>query len=221
MVLASPTSTLPGWRAPRPASSCTRRTAACHAFQSLTRGFLPEQDPLQRWVVCFILGCILLAALASGGCRRTPAGWLASRGGQCCSRGFEFASRRAQQCCCTVWLHSMPGARRLSDPRFAAWEDALSDLPKYAVAAGRGELWRWLEALPEFPTAVLLHHGDTPGTSHEIGESSSDELWRAYLLLSFLAHVRGCIACAACFARYPLHPLVALAPLARLRNRHG
>lgn len=107
----------------------------------------------------------------------------------------------------------MPGARRLSDPCFAAWEEALSDLPKYAVAAGRGELRRWLEALPEFPTAVLLDHGDTPGTSHEIGESSSDELWRAYLLLSFLAHVRGCIACTACTAQCPLRLLSALAPL--------
>lgn len=55
MVLASPTSTLPGWRAPRPPSSCTRRVTACRAFQSLTRGFLPELDPLQRWVVGFIL----------------------------------------------------------------------------------------------------------------------------------------------------------------------
>lgn len=67
-------------------------------------------------------------------------------------------------------------ACRLSDPQYAAWEDALDQLPKYAVAAGRGELRAWLLSLPAFPTEAAVAGG-------------SDELWRTYLLLSFLAHV--------------------------------
>ena len=79
---------------------------------------------------------------------------------------------------------------------FAPWEDALALLPKYAVAAGRGELRAWLEALPPFPTDDLLllaEGGNASSSSSGSGNSSgggsgSPELWRAYLLLSFLAH---------------------------------
>ena len=67
---------------------------------------------------------------------------------------------------------------RLPGPEFAAWEDALEQLPKYAVAAGRGELRARLRALPPFPTDALLAPGG----------GSDEERWRAYLLLSFLAH---------------------------------
>ncbi len=95
--------------------------------------------------------------------------------------------------------------RRLSDPAFAAWEDALSLLPKYAVAAGQGELRAWLRGLPPFPLEALLPPGSSNGrdsagsasgssssssssSTQPLHGSSSAELWRAYLLLSFLAH---------------------------------
>ncbi|KAL4421502.1 hypothetical protein ABPG75_010793 [Micractinium tetrahymenae] len=77
-------------------------------------------------------------------------------------------------------LHPLPG------PEFAPWEEALDQLPKFAVAAGRRELRAWLCSLPPFPTAALLPpHQDASRAS---SASSSDELWRAYLLLSFLSH---------------------------------
>ena len=89
--------------------------------------------------------------------------------------------------------HSSPQTRRLSDPAFAAWEDALSLLPKYAVAAGQGELRAWLQRLPSFPLEALLLPGSSGSKSSSSSSSSSSisgssELWRAYLLLSFLAH---------------------------------
>lgn len=67
------------------------------------------------------------------------------------------------------------------------------ELPKYAVAAGRGELRERLLSLPDFQTAVLLKPAASNGSSDSSSSSSSsnlEELWRAYLLLSFLAHVR-------------------------------
>jgi indoleamine 2,3-dioxygenase len=55
------------------------------------------------------------------------------------------------------------------------------------VAAGRGELRAWLRGLPPFPTQAVLADG-----------ADSDELWRAYLLLSFLAHVSVYVADGSC-----------------------
>lgn len=81
--------------------------------------------------------------------------------------------------------HASSCPHRLADPAFAPWEDALALLPKYAVAAGRGELRAWLAALPPFPTNALLAGS---GSSCEGSPAGSAELWRAYLLLSFLAH---------------------------------
>jgi indoleamine 2,3-dioxygenase len=55
------------------------------------------------------------------------------------------------------------------------------------VVAGRGELRAWLHGLPPFPTQALL-----------AGGGGSDELWRAYLLLSLLAHVSVYVADSHC-----------------------
>lgn len=71
-------------------------------------------------------------------------------------------------------------------------------LPKYAVAAGQGELRAWLCSLPPFPTASLLAPGQaaqcaatSSGSTSSGSGGNSDELWRAYLVLSFLSHVRS------------------------------
>ena len=69
------------------------------------------------------------------------------------------------------------------------------------MAAGQGELRAWLCRLPPFPLDALPLPGTNNGSSSGNGSSSSvtgsttgssssssSEVWRAYLLLSFLAH---------------------------------
>jgi hypothetical protein len=107
---------------------------------------------------------------------------------------------------------------RLQGAAFSPWEDALADLPKLAVAAGAGQLRAALERLPPFPLDELLPGWERlvgPGSSYACGGGSNGggggggvqgapiaggavaagaagsgdpRLWRAYLLLSFLAH---------------------------------
>ncbi|KAI7843115.1 hypothetical protein COHA_003286 [Chlorella ohadii] len=115
-----------------------------------------------------------------------------------CDAGLYCPFMDEREPACKTWL---------SDPAFAAWEDALSLLPKYAVAAVQGELRAWLRGLPPFPLEALLPPGSSNGSSRNSAGSASDnsssssrsstqpfhgsssaELWRAYLLLSFLAH---------------------------------
>lgn len=78
----------------------------------------------------------------------------------------------------------------------------MEQLPKFAVAAGQGELRAWLRSLPPFPAAALLppRQGPCGGTAIAAasngsgrGDGSTEELWRAYMLLSFLAHVRSSV----------------------------
>ncbi|KAG2438059.1 hypothetical protein HXX76_005669 [Chlamydomonas incerta] len=88
----------------------------------------------------------------------------------------------------------------------AAWEAALAEVPKLAVAVqtaasdggsrggavgSKGVLRRTLEALPPFPLdKLLLAAGHTSAVQGhaEREDGHGAELWRAYLLLSFLAH---------------------------------
>ncbi|KAG2450682.1 hypothetical protein HYH02_004521 [Chlamydomonas schloesseri] len=107
----------------------------------------------------------------------------------------------------------------------AAWEAALAEVPKLAVAvqaassgddtsssrssscgrsSSKGVLRRALEALPPFPLdqLLLLSPAATPITAaaaaaaaagapqgdHTAADQGTEELWRSYLLLSFLAH---------------------------------
>ncbi|PNW70203.1 hypothetical protein CHLRE_17g710200v5 [Chlamydomonas reinhardtii] len=96
----------------------------------------------------------------------------------------------------------------------AAWEAALAELPKLAVAVqststdvvsssisnggsgvSKGVLRRTLEALPPFPLGQLLlldsagHSSAAPAHGEQQQQDDhGEELWRAYLLLSFLAH---------------------------------
>nr|ARO50091.1 indoleamine 2,3-dioxygenase [Yamagishiella unicocca] len=108
------------------------------------------------------------------------------------------------------FLPSVDPLRRLAlmqhDAAAAEWEAALADLPKLAVAAGGaqagdsgptrgGVLRRALRALPPFPLDKLpLPRPDEPAGESALasvdGASGAEaaELWRAYLLLSFLAH---------------------------------
>jgi hypothetical protein len=68
------------------------------------------------------------------------------------------------------------------------WEDALDDIPKLVVAssAASGVLRRTLaQQLPRFPVQQLLQLQRDGLGAHEAGQ----QLWRAYLLLSFVAHV--------------------------------
>ncbi|KAI8467659.1 MAG: hypothetical protein J3K34DRAFT_523547 [Monoraphidium minutum] len=98
--------------------------------------------------------------------------------------------------------------RRLAGPEFAAWEAALDEIPKLAVAAGGGRLRRELEALPPFPLARLpaaaaaaeprrlraaaaawQEGGGGEGGEGDGGGGGGDaQMWRAYSVLSFLSH---------------------------------
>ena len=66
--------------------------------------------------------------------------------------------------------------QRLSSAAYSAWEDTVAEMSKLLVAAGEGRLKARLLALPPFETASLIAEGDEA------------QLWRAYLVLSFLAH---------------------------------
>ncbi|MEW5300281.1 MAG: hypothetical protein WDW36_003222 [Sanguina aurantia] len=59
-----------------------------------------------------------------------------------------------------------------------AWESALAQLPQLRVASGNDALRSFLRALPVFPTDAVL----------QVGATDQSQLWRAYLLLSFLSH---------------------------------
>lgn len=68
------------------------------------------------------------------------------------------------------------------------WEDAVADIPKLCVASGRSGVLRHTLAhgLPPFPVEQLLGLG----LAHGMGAAdAARHHWRAYLLLSFVAHV--------------------------------
>lgn len=66
--------------------------------------------------------------------------------------------------------------RCLTSIKYTVWEETLTELPQLLVASGNGTLRRRLENLPEFDTESLLV------------ENNERELWRAYFVLSFIAH---------------------------------
>ncbi|KAG2498462.1 hypothetical protein HYH03_003716 [Edaphochlamys debaryana] len=101
------------------------------------------------------------------------------------------------------------------DAAAAEWEAALADVPKLVLAtvgaggtglagsssngagkrsppvAGQGVLRRALASLPPFPTYRLLLPGSAQGagaSGNGGGVEHGAELWRAYMLISFLAH---------------------------------
>lgn len=69
---------------------------------------------------------------------------------------------------------------------FQVWEDALDDIPKLCVASGTGTLRSILRSLPPFPLDKLLTISYNGNGALPTADGSL--LWRAYLLLSFLAH---------------------------------
>eukprot|EP00197_Chlamydomonas_leiostraca_P010343 CAMPEP_0202859958 /NCGR_PEP_ID=MMETSP1391-20130828/1867_1 /ASSEMBLY_ACC=CAM_ASM_000867 /TAXON_ID=1034604 /ORGANISM="Chlamydomonas leiostraca, Strain SAG 11-49" /LENGTH=241 /DNA_ID=CAMNT_0049539073 /DNA_START=40 /DNA_END=762 /DNA_ORIENTATION=+ len=91
------------------------------------------------------------------------------------------------------FLPSRDPIRRLSAPDAGAWEDALHEVPKLIVAGGAsGVLRHTLAALPPFPVHEVLGRGARSSGSSGAGDGSSavdgEQAWRAYLLLSFIAH---------------------------------
>ncbi|KAJ9514692.1 hypothetical protein QJQ45_028427, partial [Haematococcus lacustris] len=91
--------------------------------------------------------------------------------------------------------------QRLRGQEFDAWERALHDIPKLAVAGGaNGRLRRTLSQLPAIPSggpgagagrweAAGRGRGPGPGAGGCAGSAlDGQQLWRAYHLLSFLAH---------------------------------
>lgn len=93
-------------------------------------------------------------------------------------------------------------------PEAGPWEQALHDIPKLAVAGGSsGVLRRTLRSLPPFPLQPLLQslqqqqqeqqqlRGQSPGGNQTVdscagqpGADADSSMWRAYLVLSFIAH---------------------------------
>ncbi|MEW5320505.1 MAG: hypothetical protein WDW38_011573 [Sanguina aurantia] len=76
------------------------------------------------------------------------------------------------------FLPSFDPCSRLEVSGAEAWESALAQLPQLRVASGNDALRSFLRALPVFPTDAVL----------QVGATDQSQLWRAYLLLSFLSH---------------------------------
>lgn len=80
---------------------------------------------------------------------------------------------------------------RLPGVEFQEWEDAIKDIPKLVVVSGAGGLRSYISSLPPFPLehlfSVALVKNTSNGTSASIHLDGA-LLWRAYLMLSFLAH---------------------------------
>jgi hypothetical protein len=70
----------------------------------------------------------------------------------------------------------------------------MAEIPKLAVAAGGGQLRAALLALPPFPLDRLLQQQQTidpavnAGQPAETQQEQQRQLWRAYMVLSFLSH---------------------------------
>lgn len=74
------------------------------------------------------------------------------------------------------FLPALDPLQRLTSARFSAWEDTLTSLPQLLVAYSGHNLRKNLETLPKFDSEELIVEGDRR------------ELWRAMLVLSFIAH---------------------------------